>query len=104
MVAIALSFKLIIKYSDSVPTQGKQHCISDSTTRLNHNLKMREAIVHATPELHTTIHEVPIPDPGPDELLIKVIVAGSNPKGLSHSQLTSAYRLTCTQIGATSQQ
>jgi NADPH2:quinone reductase len=42
---------------------------------------MKEAIVHPTPELHTTIHEVPIPEPGPDELVIKVIVAGSNPKG-----------------------
>lgn len=43
---------------------------------------MKEAIVHPTPELHTTIHEVPFPVPGPDEVIIQVIVAGSNPKGL----------------------
>ena len=44
---------------------------------------MKEVIVHPTPELHTTIHEVPVPEPGPDEVVIKVIVAGSNPKGLA---------------------
>ena len=43
---------------------------------------MKEVIVHPTPTLHTTIHDVPIPTPGPDELVIKVIVAGTNPKGL----------------------
>jgi len=42
---------------------------------------MKEAIVHPTPALHTTIHEVPIPSPGPDDVLVKVVVAGSNPKG-----------------------
>jgi NADPH2:quinone reductase len=52
---------------------------------------MREAIVHPTPELYTKIHEVPIPNAGPDEVVIKVIVAGSNPKGLSHSLLARAY-------------
>lgn len=43
---------------------------------------MKEVIVHPTPTLHTTIHDVPIPTPGPNELVIKVIVAGTNPKGL----------------------
>jgi hypothetical protein len=52
--------------------------------------KMKEAIVHPTPELHTTIHEVPIPEPGPDELVIQVIVAGSNPKGSSFSQFSKS--------------
>lgn len=47
---------------------------------------MKELIVHPTPELHTSIHEVSIPEPGPDELVIKVIVAGSNPKGLQPIQ------------------
>jgi NADPH:quinone reductase-like Zn-dependent oxidoreductase len=47
---------------------------------------MKEVIVHPTPELHTTFHEVPVPQPGPDEVVIKVIVAGSNPKGLVFPQ------------------
>jgi NADPH:quinone reductase-like Zn-dependent oxidoreductase len=42
---------------------------------------MKEVIVHPTPTLHITIHDVPIPTPGPNELVIKVIVAGCNPKG-----------------------
>jgi len=42
---------------------------------------MKEVIVHPTPELWTEIHEVPIPEPGPNEVVIKVIVAGSNVKG-----------------------
>lgn len=45
---------------------------------------MKEVIVHPFPTLHTTIHEVPIPTPGPKELVIKVIVAGSNPKDHKH--------------------
>lgn len=49
---------------------------------------MREVIVHPFPTLHTTIHEVPIPTPGPNELVIKVIAAGSNPK--DHQHLASA--------------
>jgi NADPH:quinone reductase-like Zn-dependent oxidoreductase len=63
---------------------------------------MKEAIVHPTPELHTTIHEVPIPEPGPDELVIKVIVAGSNPKGLSYTPLPRINPLIDRQIGTTS--
>ncbi|RFU33815.1 hypothetical protein B7463_g2579, partial [Scytalidium lignicola] len=45
---------------------------------------MKEVIVHPSPELHTTIHDVPIPEPGPDEIVIKVIVAGSNVKDWLH--------------------
>ena len=43
---------------------------------------MKEVIVHPTPELWTEIHEVSIPEPGPDEIVIKVIVTGSNVKGI----------------------
>jgi NADPH2:quinone reductase len=43
---------------------------------------MKEVIVHVSSEATTEIHEIPIPVPGPDEVVIKVIVAGSNPKGL----------------------
>ncbi|KAF3905318.1 Zeta-crystallin [Dactylellina cionopaga] len=32
------------------------------------------------PDLSTKISEIPIPEPGPHEVLIKVVVAGSNPK------------------------
>ena len=42
---------------------------------------MKELIVHPFPILTTEIHDVPIPTPGPDELVIKVVVAGSNVKG-----------------------
>lgn len=35
---------------------------------------MKEAIVHAGPKV--VIHDVPIPAPGPDEVLIKVVVSG----------------------------
>jgi len=42
---------------------------------------MKEVIVHPAPELWTEIHEVPIPELGPKEIVIKVVVAGSNVKG-----------------------
>jgi hypothetical protein len=51
-----------------------------TSERLQANMK--EVIVHPTPTLHTTIHDVPVPSPGPNELIVKVIVAGTNPKGL----------------------
>ena len=39
---------------------------------------MKEAIVHVGPRV--TIHDVPIPVPVVDEVLIKVVVSGTNPK------------------------
>jgi NADPH:quinone reductase-like Zn-dependent oxidoreductase len=42
---------------------------------------MKEVIVHPTPDVWGEIHEVPIPKPQKDEVVIKVIVAGSNVKG-----------------------
>ncbi|CCD52898.1 hypothetical protein BofuT4_P138220.1 [Botrytis cinerea T4] len=42
---------------------------------------MREVIVHPSPEIWTEITEVEIPQPGPDDVVIKVVVAGSNVKG-----------------------
>lgn len=45
-------------------------------------MKMKEAIVHPTPDLWTETHDVPIPSPGVEEIVIKVVVAGSNVKGL----------------------
>ncbi|KAF4625144.1 hypothetical protein G7Y89_g13030 [Cudoniella acicularis] len=45
---------------------------------------MKEVIVHPKPELWTEIHDVPIPQPDPDEVVIKVVVAGSNPKDWDH--------------------
>jgi len=39
---------------------------------------MKEAIVAKGPKV--TIHDVPIPKPGPSQVLIKVIYSGSNPK------------------------
>ncbi|EGO00360.1 hypothetical protein SERLA73DRAFT_122396 [Serpula lacrymans var. lacrymans S7.3] len=45
---------------------------------------MKEVVVHPLPTLTTEIHDIPIPTPAQDELLIKVNVAGSNPKDWSH--------------------
>ncbi|KAH8680090.1 putative quinone oxidoreductase [Tricladium varicosporioides] len=45
---------------------------------------MREVIVHPTPDVSATVHDVPIPTPGPDEIIIKVHVAGSNVKDWLH--------------------
>lgn len=42
---------------------------------------MKEAIVHPLPSITTEIRDAPIPTPGPDEVIIKVEVAGSNVKG-----------------------
>jgi NADPH2:quinone reductase len=39
---------------------------------------MKEAIVAAGPKV--TIQDIPIPDPKDDQVVIKVIVSGSNPK------------------------
>ncbi|KAH7305179.1 chaperonin 10-like protein [Stachybotrys elegans] len=48
---------------------------------------MKEALV--APDLSVSIRDVPTPQPGPDELLIKVIVAGSNPKDWKHPHFFS---------------
>ncbi|RDW58123.1 hypothetical protein BP6252_13534 [Coleophoma cylindrospora] len=45
---------------------------------------MREAIVSLSPSLTTEIHEVEIPVPQPNEVVIKVMVAGSNVKDWAH--------------------
>lgn len=41
---------------------------------------MKEVVVHPSPEIWTEITEVPVPQPGPNEVVIKVMVAGSNVK------------------------
>ncbi|KAK9482827.1 chaperonin 10-like protein [Lipomyces starkeyi] len=45
---------------------------------------MKEVIVHPLPSLRTEIRDVPIPVPADDEIVIKVVVAGSNVKDWSH--------------------
>jgi len=45
---------------------------------------MKEVIVHPLLEQWTSIIESPIPTPGPDEIVIKVITAASNPKDYEH--------------------
>jgi NADPH2:quinone reductase len=45
---------------------------------------MLEAVIHPLPTITSTIHSIPIPDPGPYELLIKVVAAGSNVKDWWH--------------------
>jgi NADPH2:quinone reductase len=62
---------------------------------------MKEVIVHPLPELHTTIHDNPIPHPKDDELLIKVAVVGSNVKGTFCLNTSSGHKLTCNQTGST---
>jgi hypothetical protein len=44
---------------------------------------MKEVIVHPLPSLTTEFHDIPIPMPADDELIIKVVVAGSHVKGAS---------------------
>lgn len=39
---------------------------------------MKEALVH--PDTSVTIHDVPVPTPGRDEVLVRVVVFGTNPK------------------------
>jgi len=39
---------------------------------------MKEATV--AQDLKVTIRDAPIPSPGPNEVIIKVVVSGSNPK------------------------
>lgn len=39
---------------------------------------MKEA--HVAKDLSVSIKDVPIPEPGPGQILIKVVVSGSNPK------------------------
>ncbi|TEY47347.1 hypothetical protein BOTCAL_0307g00040 [Botryotinia calthae] len=45
---------------------------------------MREVIVHPSPDIWTEITEVEIPQPGPHDVVIKVVVAGSNVKDWLH--------------------
>jgi hypothetical protein len=61
---------------------------------------MKEVIVHVSSEVTTEIHEIPIPVPGPDEVVLKVIVAGSNPKGLFSSVLFIDNYVDILQIGS----
>lgn len=48
---------------------------------------MKEVTVHPGPPLTTEIHEVPVPIPGDDEIVIRVAVAGSNVKGGSNCRI-----------------
>jgi hypothetical protein len=61
---------------------------------------MKEVIVHVSSEVTTEIHESSIPVPKPDEVVIKVIVAGSNPKGLFSSVPFIGIYVDILQIGS----
>ncbi|KAF2822679.1 GroES-like protein [Ophiobolus disseminans] len=50
---------------------------------------MKEAIVSAGPRV--TIHDIPIPSPGRDEVVIKVVVSGCNPKDWKIPDLVPKY-------------
>lgn len=50
-------------------------------------MTMKEALIH--PDLSVTIHDVPIPKPAPGQILIKVIVSGTNPKDWKLPQITN---------------
>jgi len=43
-----------------------------------HPFDMKEAIIHPGPRVE--IIDSPVPKPGPDQVVTKVIVSGSNPK------------------------
>lgn len=49
-----------------------------SQTRLASTTTMKEAVVAKGPKV--TIRDVPIPTPGPYQVVTKVIYSGSNPK------------------------
>jgi NADPH:quinone reductase len=51
---------------------------------------MKEVVVHPLPTLTTEIREVPIPIPALNEVIIKVIVAGSNVKGIREPRIISS--------------
>jgi len=53
---------------------------------------MKEVVVSLSPEIHTEIHEVRIPEPGPRDVVIKVEVAGSNVKGKMLLNLTTPHQ------------
>lgn len=59
--------------SSIVPTAITRSRFTTSTT-----LKMKEAIVAAGPKVE--IKDSPIPEPGSSDVVIKVVVSGSNPK------------------------
>ena len=50
---------------------------------------MKEAII--TKGLKTTIRDVPIPEPQPDQVIIQVVVSGSNPKDWKIAELFPEY-------------
>jgi NADPH2:quinone reductase len=50
---------------------------------------MKEAIVAKGPKV--TIHDVPIPKPNADQVLIKVLVSGSNPKDWKRPEYGDAH-------------
>lgn len=45
---------------------------------------MKNLLVYYDPEFTTKLEDIPIPEYGDDEILIKVVVAGSNPKDWKH--------------------
>lgn len=49
---------------------------------------MKEAVIFKGPRAE--VHDAPIPEPGPDEVLTKVIVSGSNPKDWKMPHFMSA--------------
>ena len=51
---------------------------------------MKEVIVHPKPDIWTEIHDIPIPIPQNDEVVIKVAVAGSNVKGVAFPHMLLA--------------
>ena len=48
---------------------------------------MKEALIHRGPKVE--IIDSPVPEPGPDQVVTKVIVSGSNPKDWKASPFSS---------------
>ena len=57
---------------------AKRLAALSSQTRQASTLTMKEAIVAKGTKV--TIHDIPIPTPGPYQVVTKVIYSGSNPK------------------------
>merc|ERR1711939_870306 len=60
------------------PLYPKIHFIPRRSFTRSRQLNMKSAIVAKGPKV--TINDVPIPKPGPNQVLIKVVYSGSNPK------------------------
>jgi hypothetical protein len=76
-------FRPVFKHIDI--TQSKL------TTRLSQPFNMKQIINFASPEVKVELSEGPIPSPAAHQVLIKVVVSGSNPKDWKSPVFAAGY-------------